>query len=229
MWCEEEMSIWSCTRLHGRRSGAWVLLTASRGTEYSFEGEPVLGLSETGSIFTSALIDGITTGDADFDHDGLIYVDDLYHYAFEKMQAINVRAEILLRTLRLIDEEGPLKTIGPQSNLRPGGHDLPRQPERQIESAQFLLCSRDRTPSGQETPSANGLFDNARCPSSTTRPNALHWVIDDDARAVAAAPKNVDGPDRRIPFGFHRDCDAASTVVGIRVPTVQVTVLPKAA
>ena len=77
-------------RLHGGGRGK-VLLTASRGTEYSFEGEPVLGSSEAGSIFTSALIDGITTGDADFDHDGLIYVDDLYHYAFETMQAINAR------------------------------------------------------------------------------------------------------------------------------------------
>ena len=64
-----------------------VVLTASRGTEYSFEGEPLQGEDITrGSVFTGALIDGIRTGRADADHDGHISVDDAYAYAFEQVR-----------------------------------------------------------------------------------------------------------------------------------------------
>ena len=61
-----------------------VVLTASRGTEYSFEGTPTArgGLS----VFTNALADGIRTGAADTDHDGLISVDDAYAFAFDQMR-----------------------------------------------------------------------------------------------------------------------------------------------
>lgn len=64
-----------------------VVLTASRGSEYSFEGEPVPGSTMPGSIFTSALVDGIRTGAADLDRDGLISVDDAYTYAFDRLRS----------------------------------------------------------------------------------------------------------------------------------------------
>jgi hypothetical protein len=64
-----------------------VVLTASRATEYSFEGEPLHGEDTTrGSVFTGALIEGIRTGRADADHDGDISVDDAYAYAFEQVR-----------------------------------------------------------------------------------------------------------------------------------------------
>ena len=73
-------------RLAGEGRGR-VVLTASRGTEYSFEGEPLQGEDAArGSVFTSALVDGIRTGAADSDRDGLISVDDAYTYAFERVR-----------------------------------------------------------------------------------------------------------------------------------------------
>jgi len=73
-------------RLVGEGRGR-VVLTASRGTEYSFEGEPLHGEDTArGSVFTSALVDGIRTGAADTDQDGLISVDDAYTYAFERVK-----------------------------------------------------------------------------------------------------------------------------------------------
>ena len=73
-------------RLVGEGRGR-VVLTASRGTEYSFEGEPVHGEDTArGSVFTSALVDGIRTGAADADQDGYISVDDAYTYAFDKVR-----------------------------------------------------------------------------------------------------------------------------------------------
>jgi hypothetical protein len=73
-------------RLVGEGRGR-VVLTASRGTEYSFEGEPLDGEdAPRGSVFTSALIEGIRTGRADTDDDGDISVEDAYGYAFEQVR-----------------------------------------------------------------------------------------------------------------------------------------------
>lgn len=73
-------------RLVGEGRGRMVL-TASRGTEYSFEGVPQQGEGAArGSVFTSALIEGIRTGRADTDHDGDISVEDAYAYVFEQVR-----------------------------------------------------------------------------------------------------------------------------------------------
>ncbi|MET0914833.1 MAG: caspase family protein [Jiangellaceae bacterium] len=72
-------------RLMGDGRGR-VVLTASRGTEYSFEGDPTEGRPPPGSVFTTALVSGITSGEADADDDGQISVDEAYAYAFEKVR-----------------------------------------------------------------------------------------------------------------------------------------------
>ncbi len=63
-----------------------VVLTASRATEYSFEGTPTQNAASPGSVFTAALATGIRTGAADTDADGYISVDDAYAYAFDAMR-----------------------------------------------------------------------------------------------------------------------------------------------
>jgi hypothetical protein len=72
-------------RLLGQGRGR-VVLTASRGTEYSFEGAATDGSVSPGSVFTSALVAGIRSGAADSDQDGFISVDDAYAYAFEQVR-----------------------------------------------------------------------------------------------------------------------------------------------
>ena len=83
-----------------------VVLTASRGSEYSFEGEPVPGSTMPGSIFTSALVDGIRSGAADLDKDGLISVDDAY--ALRLRSAANGRGPSDTATLALRSRGGHL-------------------------------------------------------------------------------------------------------------------------
>ncbi|WP_404382966.1 caspase family protein [Knoellia locipacati] len=68
-----------------------VVLTASRGTEYSFEGEPVEGQAVPGSVFTHALVDGLRSGTADLDRDGYVSVDDAYGYTFDQVQASDAK------------------------------------------------------------------------------------------------------------------------------------------
>ncbi|MCF2528040.1 caspase, EACC1-associated type [Yinghuangia soli] len=62
------------------------ILTASRGTEYSFEGETLSEASPVGSVFTTGLVEGLRTGAADTDADGIISVRDAYQYAFEHVR-----------------------------------------------------------------------------------------------------------------------------------------------
>jgi hypothetical protein len=77
-------------RFHGQGRGR-VVLTASRASEYSFEGDPVPGSAMPGSVFTSALVAGIRTGAADGNHDGYISVEDAYAYAFDQIRAADAK------------------------------------------------------------------------------------------------------------------------------------------
>jgi uncharacterized caspase-like protein len=74
-------------RLLGHGRGR-VVLTASRATEYSFEGDPVPGATTTGSVFTTALVAGLRTGAADTDNDGYVSVDEAYDYAYQQVRAL---------------------------------------------------------------------------------------------------------------------------------------------
>jgi len=68
-----------------RHSRGREVLTASRGFEYSYEGEPLDGAS-TGSVFTTGLVEGLRTGAADTDNNGHITVEEAYEYAFAHVQ-----------------------------------------------------------------------------------------------------------------------------------------------
>ncbi len=77
--------------LGGRFEGRGrIVLTGSRATEYSFEREEILGVSAS-SVFTSALVEGLRSGDADRDGDGAITIAELYDYAFEMVRASETR------------------------------------------------------------------------------------------------------------------------------------------
>jgi Nitrate and nitrite sensing/Caspase domain len=67
-----------------------IVLTASRATEYSFEGGKPSGVGVR-SVFTRAIVEGLRTGDADRDRDGLITVTDLYQYVYDRVRAAEPR------------------------------------------------------------------------------------------------------------------------------------------
>ncbi len=74
-----------------------VVLTASRATEYSFEGDRVLG-DGVSSVFTDVLVRGLRSGDADRDGDGMVTVSELYDYAYEAVRARDARQTPMLWT-----------------------------------------------------------------------------------------------------------------------------------
>jgi hypothetical protein len=84
--------------LRGRFEGRGrVVLTGSRGTEYSFEHDRVVDDSAS-SVFTSALVEGLRSGDADRDGDGMVTVNELYDYAYEAVRTRESRQTPMLWT-----------------------------------------------------------------------------------------------------------------------------------
>jgi hypothetical protein len=83
----EELALQQRFEPHGRGR---IVLTASRATEYSFESGQASG-EGVPSVFTHAIVNGLRTGDADRDKDGLITVDDLYHYVYDNVRAAEPR------------------------------------------------------------------------------------------------------------------------------------------
>ena len=65
------------------------VITASGAVEYAFEGGE---LTETGdpapSVFTTAMVRGLTTGEADRDQDGYVGLDELYDYVYSAVRDV---------------------------------------------------------------------------------------------------------------------------------------------
>ena len=66
------------------------VITASSAMEFAFEGDR-LGDDQRRqpSVFTTALVEGLATGEADRDEDGWISLDELYDYLFDKVREQN--------------------------------------------------------------------------------------------------------------------------------------------
>jgi YVTN family beta-propeller protein len=63
-----------------------IVLTASDSMQYSFEEDKLqVEVNEPGSIFTRAIVEGLNTGKADMNEDGLVSYDELYDYTFDRV------------------------------------------------------------------------------------------------------------------------------------------------
>jgi hypothetical protein len=75
------------------------ILTATNAIEYAWEGEELSGEGQP-SLFTAAIVDGLETGEADrdrdgvvsiddlYDRDGVVSIDDLYDHVYERVQTV---------------------------------------------------------------------------------------------------------------------------------------------
>lgn len=66
------------------------VITASSSMEYAFEGNELAeDHQQPPSLFTAALVQGLETGEADHDEDGLVSLNELYDYVFDKVREQN--------------------------------------------------------------------------------------------------------------------------------------------
>jgi hypothetical protein len=64
------------------------VITASSAMEYAFEGEELADArGASPSVFTSALVEGLESGEADRDQDGMVALGELYDYVYDKVRA----------------------------------------------------------------------------------------------------------------------------------------------
>lgn len=61
-----------------------IVLTASDAMQYSFEGDRREGVGQR-SVFTHAVVQGLETGEADMDKNGLVSYTELYNYAYDRV------------------------------------------------------------------------------------------------------------------------------------------------
>jgi Caspase domain len=65
------------------------VITASSAMEYAFEGDQLADSKDLKpSVFTSALVEGLETGEADRDEDGNVGLDELYDYVYGKVRQV---------------------------------------------------------------------------------------------------------------------------------------------
>lgn len=75
-------------RLGGGRGRA--VITASSAMEYAFEGNTLADdHQQQPSVFTSALVEGLTSGEADRDEDGLVSLNELYDFVYDRVRERN--------------------------------------------------------------------------------------------------------------------------------------------
>jgi hypothetical protein len=81
------------------------VITASNAMEYAFEGDQLADdQHRRPSVFTTALVEGLATGDADRDEDGWVSLDELYDYVLDKVREQNPHQT----PSRQVDLEGEL-------------------------------------------------------------------------------------------------------------------------
>ncbi|MGK5678843.1 caspase, EACC1-associated type [Actinoplanes sp. URMC 104] len=69
-----------------------VVITASTAMEYAFEGADLAeGAAAKPSVFTGALVEGIRSGEADRDEDGVVSLGELYDFVYDRVRSRSPR------------------------------------------------------------------------------------------------------------------------------------------
>jgi hypothetical protein len=162
---------------HGR-----VVLTASDTTQYAWDGEAVQGRPEA-SVFTRYLVEGLRTGAADLDGDGLINIDELYEYVYGKVLSVS-------------SKQTPAKFADPQQGAIFIARSARPTINRALLPADLLETLTDRRPWIREGAvlELGRIFLDAHQRRAATAAAQLHELADkDDSARVRAAARHMLG------------------------------------
>jgi hypothetical protein len=153
------------------------VITASSAMEYAFEGDQLADTQALQpSVFTSALVQGLETGEADRNQDGMVDLDELYDYVYDRVRSVTpnqtpgkwtfaVQGELYIaRRSRPVTTPAAL----PPELQQVIDHPISGVRASAVQELQRLLESRHA-----------GLALGARL--------ALEQLVDDDSRMVSAA------------------------------------------
>lgn len=170
-------------RLSGRGRA---IITASSAMEYAFEGAELTDTADASpSVFTSALVRGLESGDADRDQDGIITLDELYDYVYDRVRETT-------------PNQTPSKwTFGVQGDLhiarraKPVTTPSPLPPEIQSALENPLVSVRLGVVSELER-----LLHGSHAGLALAAKQALKKLTEDDSRTVSAAAIDLLGKKR---------------------------------
>ncbi|MCA2219891.1 caspase family protein [Nonomuraea aurantiaca] len=164
-----------------------VVITASNALEYAFDGPELADARDTSpSVFTSALVEGLETGDADRNQDGYVGIHELYDYVYDKVRTgtpkqtpgkwtFDVQGDLVIaRRSRPVNRPAPL----PPELQEAVDHPIADIRAGTIDTLARLRRSRHA-----------GLALAARL--------TLERLADDDSRMVSAAAAQALGADTR--------------------------------
>jgi hypothetical protein len=108
-----------------------VVLTASTAMQFAYEGDEITGQPQL-SVFTRTIVEGLSSGDADSDGDGLVSVQNLYDYLH---QNIAVPGSHQTPTISAVGQEGTIflasashRRTDPGPLGRPGAESVDLRP-----------------------------------------------------------------------------------------------------
>ena len=153
------------------------VITASSSMEYAFEGDQLADTRELApSVFTSALVQGLETGEADRDQDGQVALDELYDYIYDKVRTATPNQTPGKWTFGIQGELVIARRARPVTTPAP----LPRELQEAIDSPFAAV----RAAAVQEL---TRLLAGRHAGLALAARQALERLTDDDSRTAAAA------------------------------------------
>jgi uncharacterized caspase-like protein len=155
-----------------------VIVTASSAMEYAFEGGQLTADASTPrpSVFTSAVVDGLTTGEADKDGDGWVGLTELVGYVTDRVHRVTPNQNPQMWTFGSQGELLIARSRIRRITAAPLAPELSQAMESPLPAARFGVVDylRERL----------GDADLAQAYAAW---QALHRMVDDDSRKVSEA------------------------------------------
>jgi hypothetical protein len=154
-----------------------VVVTASSAMEYAFEGgQLATGAAPAPSVFTGAVVDGLTTGEADRDGDGWVGLTELVGYVTDRIHRVTPNQNPQMWTFGSQGELLIARSRVRRITAAPLAPELLQAMESPLPAARFGVVDylRER------------LYD-ADLGQAYAAWQALHRMVDDDSRKVSEA------------------------------------------
>src|SRR5215472_3779965 len=153
------------------------VITATSAMQYAFEGDRLADSSDPGpSVFTSALVEGLDTGDADRDQDGRVGLDELYDYVYDRVREVTPNQTPGKWTFGIEGELYVARRRGPVTRPSPLAPELVEAMEHPLASVRLGVAQE-----------LAGLAAGGHAGLALGATQALERLAGDDSRRVAAA------------------------------------------